>query len=123
MQILTWSAFRATEFDLRNRFVSEGGGSGLTQMVLFDPATGDSDHYEVSETDHDMFCPGISTLFNGDLVISGGQDSERSSIYDLSSSSWQAGGDMNIARGYGSSVTLANGDVRLPVLLPAPPAP
>ena len=106
-----WSAFRARNFDRQERFV-RGGGSGVTQHTVFDPATNNANRMTVSNTGHDMFCPSISILFNGDLVVAGGQNSERTSVYSHSSESWSAAGELISSRGYASSVTLSSGVVR-----------
>ena len=106
-----WSAFRARNFDRQERF-RRGGGSGVTQHALFDPATNSANRMTVSNTGHDMFCPSISTLFNGDIVVAGGQNSERTSVYSRSSESWSSGGDLIHSRGYASSTILESGRVR-----------
>ena len=51
-------------------------------------------------------------LFNGDLVISGGNDEEKTSIYRLDSGTWEIGPEMQEPRGYQASVTLSTGQVR-----------
>jgi galactose oxidase len=66
---------------------------------------------QVAETQHDMFCPGISSLADGRLIITGGSNAERTSIYDPRSNAFTAGVNMQIARGYQSSTILSNGKV------------
>ena len=104
MQVLAWSALFPDVWDRGPRFSDRNTGSGITQTMIFDPASESAREMEVANTNHDMFCPGISTLPNGDIVVSGGQDSHRSSVY--TNGRWEPAGDLNIARGYGSSVTL-----------------
>jgi galactose oxidase len=58
MQVLVWSAWKANDFDRRNRFVKTGGGSGLTRSAIYDSKTGKISNMMVSNTQHDMFCPG-----------------------------------------------------------------
>ena len=100
----------ANVWDRGPRFSDRNTGSGITQTVLFDPVSHAVESFEVTETSHDMFCPGISMLETGQILVSGGQDSHRSSLYSYGT--WEPAGDLNIARGYGSSVTLSDGRVR-----------
>jgi len=63
-KVLMWSAFAKDNF---------GGSRGFTQTGIYDPATGESSQLQVSNTQHDMFCPGISLDFDGRVIVSGGQ--------------------------------------------------
>lgn len=65
----------------------------------------------VSNTNHDMFCPGISLDFNGRVIVTGGSNAPRTSLYDPSSSTWISGPDMKIGRGYQSSATCSDGRI------------
>lgn len=58
-----------------------------------------------------MFCPGISALGDGRLLVSGGSDASKATVYDPVQDSFSAAADMNIARGYQSSTSLSNGKV------------
>ena len=108
-----WSAFRVDVWDRTTpRNVTTGGGRGRTQHAVFDPTTNSAQRMVVSNTGHDMFCPSISTLFNGDLVVAGGQNTEKTSVYSRSSESWSSGGDLITPRGYASSTILESGRVR-----------
>ena len=100
-KVLTWSASRPDAFG--------GGPSGITQTATFDPASGAVSQRTVSETQHDMFCPGLSLDATGRPIVTGGNNAQRTSIYDPGSDSWIAGPNMTIARGYQSSATLSNG--------------
>lgn len=60
---------------------------------------------------HDMFCPGMSSLGDGRLVITGGSNAERTSIYDPVTNEFSAAANMQIPRGYQSSTILSNGKV------------
>jgi hypothetical protein len=111
VQVLAWAAYMPDDFDRVGRFVPGGGGSGTTQHAVFDSSTDTVTGLEVANTQHDMFCPGISMLFNGDLIITGGQNADKTSLYQFSSGTWAPGPDMHISRGYGSSITLSNGKV------------
>ncbi|MDO1499257.1 hypothetical protein Q2T40_03145 [Winogradskyella maritima] len=64
-----------------------------------------------SNTDHDMFCPGINNLADGRILSAGGTSSERTSIYDWRTNSWTVADEMNIPRGYQGNVTLSDGSV------------
>lgn len=58
-----------------------------------------------------MFCPGISALEDGRIIITGGSNAEVSSIYDPASNSFSRAADMKIPRGYQTSATLSDGRV------------
>jgi galactose oxidase len=101
-KILTWAAFQPDAYN---------GGSGMTVTATYDPATGRVTQRDVTETGHDMFCPGISALPDGRLLITGGNNSEKTSIYDPDTDEWTTGPAMTTPRGYQSSVTLGDGRV------------
>ncbi|GIM89382.1 hypothetical protein Ato02nite_011750 [Paractinoplanes toevensis] len=101
-KILTWSAEYADDFN---------GGTGSTLTATYDPATGVVTQRDVVETGHDMFCPGISVLPDGRIMITGGNDAEVTSIYNPATDAWTRGPDMKTPRGYQSSVTLGDGRV------------
>jgi galactose oxidase len=90
---------------------SFGGSNGFTQFAEFDHRTGAISERQVTETHHDMFCPGISSLADGRLIITGGSNAEKTSIYNPSSNTFTPGVNMQIARGYQSSTILSNGKV------------
>ena len=116
--VLTWAAWVPDDFDRVDRLVIGGGGQGLTQSAVFDPATNEITAFEVSNTDHDMFCPGISMLFSGDLIITGGQNALKTTLYRTQAAAFEPAEDMNLSRGYGSTVTLSDGNVRSPRVTP-----
>jgi galactose oxidase len=101
-RMLVFSSWGATTF---------GGAGGYTQFADYNWKTGVISQRQVSNTDHDMFCPGISQLQDGKIVITGGSDAEKTSIYDPATNAFTRGPDMNIARGYQASTTLSNGKV------------
>jgi galactose oxidase len=100
-KVLTWSANAPDSY----------GGSGQTVTATYDPATGVVTQRTVTETGHDMFCPGIAILPDGRVLVAGGDDAANTSIYDPATDSWTRGPAMNIARGYQADVTLADGRV------------
>ena len=87
--VLLWSA--------ENRF-SFGTDLGRTYSVLFDPATGTSTERLVSETQHDMFCPGTANLPDGRIFVNGGLSAGTTSIYDPNTQLWTRAANMKIAR-------------------------
>ncbi|RFN55477.1 sialidase-1 [Fusarium flagelliforme] len=89
----------------------DGGPGGLTLTSTWDPATDLVSEREVTETNHDMFCPGISLDGNGQLVVIGGNNAERTSVFDPVKQAWIPGPDMQVARGYQSSATTSTGEV------------
>ncbi|MEM6805157.1 MAG: LamG-like jellyroll fold domain-containing protein, partial [Bacteroidota bacterium] len=101
-KVLLWSA--------RDRFAF-GGNRGKTYTLVFDPATGQADEYLISNTRHDMFCPGTANMPDGRIIVTGGSSSNRTSIYDPASGQWTAGPAMNITRGYHAMVTLPDGQI------------
>jgi galactose oxidase len=101
-KLLTWSAYSTNNF---------GGSNGRTQTAILDLNTGAISRLEVSNTNHDMFCPGTSYLADGRLLVSGGSNAAATSIYNPATNSWTAGSRMVIPRGYQSNVTLSNGNV------------
>ena len=100
-RILLWSG--SDRFELAD--------GGRTYTSVFDPTTLVATERLVSETGHDMFCSGTSNLPDGKLLISGGTNSEKTSIYDTSSGSWIAAADMSIPRGYQANTVLQDGSV------------
>ncbi|OBS26304.1 hypothetical protein FPOA_00244 [Fusarium poae] len=102
-KVLIWSSWARDTMD--------GGPGGLTLTSTWDPATGLVSEREVTETDHDMFCPGISLDGNGQLIVTGGNNAERTSLFDPVKQAWIPGPDMKVARGYQSSATTSTGKV------------
>ncbi|MCU7727938.1 discoidin domain-containing protein [Actinoplanes sp. KI2] len=101
-KILTWSAFQPDSFT---------GGYGQTVTATYDPKTGVVTQRTITATGHDMFCPGISTLPDGRILVTGGNDSDKTSIYDPATDAWTAGPAMTTPRGYQASATLSDGRV------------
>jgi len=99
-RIMTWSAYDRLSF---------GGNFGKTYTAIFDPQNNSSQELLIENTSHDMFCPGISAMPDGRIMVSGGSSSNRSSIYDPFTGNWNTADEMNVPRGYHSSVTLASG--------------
>ncbi|KAI4102610.1 MAG: hypothetical protein L6R37_004323 [Teloschistes peruensis] len=103
-KVLMWSSYKPTDFN-------GGGGSGTTDTATYDPATGTVSQRIVTNTQHDMFCPGISLDASGRPFVTGGNDAAKLSIYDPNANSWIAGPNMQIQRGYQASATLSDGRI------------
>lgn len=102
-KILTWSAYSPLTFNI--------GVEAQTITATYDPTTGQVSEATITNTGHDMFCPGISMDFNGKVVVTGGDTASQTSIYSPTKDTWAASGKMNIGRGYQSTATLSNGDI------------
>lgn len=103
-QVITWSSYKANDF-------SGGSGSGITQTATWNPATGNVSQRTITNTKHDMFCPGLSLDATGRFVVTGGNDADATSFWESSVGDWVAGPGMQIPRGYQSSATLSDGRV------------
>lgn len=101
-KLLIWSSFSKDDNDI---------DKGFTQTAIYDPSSGESSQQIVINTKHDMFCPGISLDVEGRVVVTGGSDAARTSIYDPLSNSWISGSNMRIARGYQSTATCSDGRI------------
>ncbi|KAI1357064.1 hypothetical protein F5Y01DRAFT_321375 [Xylaria sp. FL0043] len=100
--VIFWSAYRPDRFD---------SGTGQTLTALWTPSSQTVTQRTVTETHHDMFCPGISLDANGHIIVTGGNDSKNTSTYNPDNAGWTSSAEMVIARGYQSSVTVADGRV------------
>ncbi|WP_308401598.1 discoidin domain-containing protein [Streptomyces roseoverticillatus] len=100
-KLLAWSAYAIDRF---------GGSNGYTQTAIMDLGTGQVTQRRVDNTGHDMFCPGIAMLADGRVLVTGGSNASRASIYDPRTDTWSATGEMNIPRGYQAMTLLSNGD-------------
>ncbi|RVU85966.1 DUF1929 domain-containing protein [Leucothrix sargassi] len=99
-KVLAWSAKDKLAF---------GGVNGRTWTTVFDPQNETFTSTLVSETNHDMFCPGISNLADGRIMATGGSGSNKTSIYNPDNGVWEAAQEMNTPRGYHGQVTLTDG--------------
>ncbi|MFF8837304.1 discoidin domain-containing protein [Streptomyces sp. NPDC015130] len=100
-KLLAWSAYGVDRF---------GGSNGYTQTAILDLKTGKVTQRRIDNTRHDMFCPGIAMLADGRVLVTGGSNAEKASIYDPVTDDWSATTDMNIARGYQSMTLLSTGE-------------
>jgi galactose oxidase len=102
-KILTWSSYAVDRFT--------NGPGGRTVTATFDPVTRVVTQRTITETRHDMFCPGISALPDGRIIVTGGNNSTSTSIYNPATDAWTAGPAMRQGRGYQASATLSDGRV------------
>jgi galactose oxidase len=86
-------------------------GYGTTQTATLDLTTSTVSARTVAQTQHAMFCPGTALLPDGRLLVNGGSDDTKTSLYDPVADVWSASVPMALARGYQSAATLGNGDV------------
>ncbi|MFF3212728.1 discoidin domain-containing protein [Streptomyces sp. NPDC002886] len=100
-KLLAWSAYAVDRF---------GGSNGYTQTAILDLKTGKVTQRRIDNTGHDMFCPGIAMLADGRVLVTGGSNAEKASIYDPATDDWSATGSMNIPRGYQSMTLLSTGE-------------
>ena len=102
-EIVTWSSW--------DRF-SFGGNNPRTYTSVFDTSSGAVNEFLVTDTQHDMFCPGTVMLGDGRILVNGGGSTVTStSVYDFNTDTWTRVDNMNINRWYNTSVTLADGRV------------
>jgi len=104
-RILTWAAYAKLKFHYGDV------GIGKTYTSVFDPKTNRSSEGLVSNTEHDMFCPGTALLEDGRVMVTGGSSDQQTSIYDPASGDWSKGPKMNIPRAYHSMTPLADGSI------------
>jgi YVTN family beta-propeller protein len=90
---------------------TDGAPSGQTYTTLFDPATQTASETLVTQTGHDMFCTGTTNLPDGRILVNGGKDSGKTTIYDPVANAWSTGATMTIPRGYNANTILADGSV------------
>ncbi|KAF3039072.1 hypothetical protein E8E11_003957 [Didymella keratinophila] len=86
-----------------------GGASGRTQFADYNFNTGAVSARTVANTQHDMFCPGISALEDGRVLIQGGSNAKKKSFYNPSTNTFTTAPDLIMARGYQTSTTLSDG--------------
>ncbi|KAK3372916.1 hypothetical protein B0T24DRAFT_529089 [Lasiosphaeria ovina] len=101
-KVLVWSADKARVFS---------NSTGHTLTAIFDPATSTVEAHNVTQTHHNMFCPGLSLDFSGRPVVTGGSSPTSTSIYDPVTESWVIGPALTTGRGYHSQATLSDGRI------------
>lgn len=101
MKVMMWSSYLASTFT--------GGNGGLTVTASYDSAAQIVTQRIVTNTNHDMFCPGLSLDFGGKVFVTGGNDNARASFYDPPFDQWYSYPNMLIGRGYQSQTTISDG--------------
>ena len=101
MRVLMWSSYMASTFT--------GGNGGMTVTASYDPGSQTVSQRVVTNTDHDMFCPGLSLDFGGKVFVTGGNDNQRASYYDPPFDQWYSYPNMLIGRGYQAQTTISDG--------------
>jgi galactose oxidase len=103
-KVMTWSSWD------RQRFGNNENGQQKTYSVLFDPATNGITEKLITNTTHDMFCPGTAMLSDGRVLVNGGGPTvSTTSIYDFNSNQWIKDANMNQRRWYNTTIALPNG--------------
>ncbi|KAF1359310.1 galactose oxidase-like protein precursor [Lizonia empirigonia] len=119
LPVIPVAAYIVPEFPTSNRllvFSSWGvdaftGASGRTQFADYNFNSGAVSNRTVANTQHDMFCPGISALEDGRILIQGGSDANVNSFYHPANNSFTRAPDLLMSRGYQASVTLSDNRV------------
>lgn len=101
--IVVWSSWASDQFH------STPGGQ--TAMARWNPSSNEISKRVVTNTSHDMFCPGIAIDGTGMMVVTGGNDASETSLYDSDTDTWIKGPAMALRRGYQASTTLSDGRV------------
>lgn len=83
-RLLVWSSFSPSVFF--------GASGHQTVTAIYDPATQLVSERTITNTDHDMFCEGLSLDADGRIVAVGGNSDRGTSIYDSTTDSWSDGG-------------------------------
>ena len=103
-RLITFSSYLHDDF-------SQDRTNKTTLTATWDPTTHAVSQRRVQETGHDMFCPGMAFDVNGRMVITGGETSYATSIYDPVDDTWKKAKAMQLQRGYQGSTTCADGRI------------
>lgn len=100
--ILAWSSYNPSTF----------GGSNGQQTITATYAPGPQRVTQalITNTQHDMFCEGLSFDFDGRNIASGGNTASAVSIFDSAANAWTKGPAMQIARGYQAQTVVSTGN-------------
>jgi galactose oxidase len=100
-EMLVWSADQPLTYG--------SPSDDYTDTAILNLTTGAVSEDTVTNTAHNMFCPGIAILPDGEIMVTGGLSNQQTSIYNPATNTWRAGPQMNIGRGYQGMTTLSNG--------------
>ncbi|AMM24985.1 galactose oxidase-like domain-containing protein [Variovorax sp. PAMC 28711] len=102
-KILIWSARAPTYF---------GANEGTaTYTSVFDPVAKKATAATTTNPGQEMFCEGLSMLADGAIMVSGGSDAGKTSIYDSTTAKWTQSAMLNVPRAYNASTTMSDGSV------------
>lgn len=82
-----------------------------TQTATWNPKTRAVTPREVNQTNHDMFCPGITLDDEGDLVVTGGNSARQTTVYNITTREWEKKAIMRMDRGYQGATILSDGRI------------
>lgn len=105
-KVLVWSSYTESTFSKQSDGSLPGG---KTVTGTYDPSSKTVSEQTVTNTHHDMFCPGVSVDASGRVVVTGGNDAPKTSIFDPSSNGWTSATNMITGRGYQSQATISDG--------------
>jgi galactose oxidase len=101
-KLLVFSAFAPMAFDMT---------STVTQVAMYDLATGSVSQSSSIDLGHQMFCSGLTLLTDGRVLINGGSSDSATTIYDPFTDTWTRGPLMTIPRAYQGNALLSDGRV------------
>ncbi|KAJ6091821.1 hypothetical protein N7467_003790 [Penicillium canescens] len=104
-EVVAWSSWGYKIFT--------GGKGGKTQTATWNGKAKSVTRRSVTNTQHDMFCTGISMDVDGKWVVTGGNDGSQTSIYNTTVRDWFKGGSLYEFRGYQASTILSDGRIFL----------
>ena len=99
-KVLLFAGYNGSTFDQK---------TPITAVAILNTGTGVVSQSSLINTNHQMFCEGLSMLADGRVLINGGGSDASSTIYDPYKGTWTAVAKMNIPRAYESTVTLSTG--------------
>ena len=79
---MTFSAYAPMAFDMT---------STVTQVAVYDLATGIVGQSTRIDVGHQMFCTGLTLLADGKVLINGGSSDSATTIYDPVADTWTRG--------------------------------
>ena len=81
--ILAWSSYSPSSFG--------GSDGGSTITATYAPGTQTVTSALITNTQHDMFCVGLSLDFDGKNIATGGNTAPATSIFDSAANAWTKG--------------------------------
>ena len=81
--VLAWSSYSPSTFG--------GSDGGSTITATYSPGTHTVTQALITNTQHDMFCEGLSLDFNGKNIATGGNTAAATSVFDSAANGWTKG--------------------------------